>query len=665
MGGTGAMGMYLLPYLTESNYDVYVTSRSNQESNLKNLTYLQGNAKDLNWLKSQMGDGKFDAIFDFMMYNVSEFTERYRALLDMTNQYFYISSYRAYGEQTGELSEENTRLKSDMLDEHLEYQKDGYGVGKGIQENLLRQSGRNNWTIIRPTMTFSKRRIQFFSGDNFDIIRATRGVKSAIPAEFLDYHNGITYGKDVAKFLLNFIGKEKAFGEAFHPVVDVLSWRELSEIYHDVFDLDIVTVPESSYRDAIGETKGLYEDRIMERKFKRDKSLAVAELSVDDFYGTKAGLIEAWHETDLETFGKMISWEGFQAKMDVLVGENTDLSKVDPSLRVQFNAIRENYRDRVLVSIDGFNVKVINQYWEKEQLTDGVLLSRTSRQTSGQMDNRWLNFEIPQNLTKMLAADKIQLTMVFETEDDFEFTPFLHHYGVGNQVLNRKRLSKGVTEVSWLFTPSRTDFTDVAITATDFSENKMAKLLSLTLSLPNRNPVEYGKYTYGRIKIVNSPRHEPKILTVGKFTSIAPDVSLMIRTHGIDRVSTYTWFAGKALSKDVSWQSNIVDEFDSFLGETIIGNDVWIGKDVNIMGGVTIGDGAIIGTGAVITKDVPPFAVVAGVPAKILKYRFDEEAIAAFLRIKWWNWSEELIEKRFSDVSGADIADFVRKYDVK
>lgn len=265
----------------------------------------------------------------------------------------------------------------------------------------------------------------------------------------------------------------------------------------------------------------------------------------------------------------------------------------------------------------------------------------------------------------MLAADKIQLTMVFETEDDFEFTPFLHHYGVGNQVLNRKRLSKGVTEVSWLFTPSRTDFTDVAITATDFSENKMVKLLSLTLSLPNRNPVEYGKYTYGRIKIVNSPRHEPKILTVGKFTSIAPDVSLMIRTHGIDRVSTYTWFAGKALSKDVSWQSNIVDEFDSFLGETIIGNDVWIGKDVNIMGGVTIGDGAIIGTGAVITKDVPPFAVVAGVPAKILKYRFDEEAIAAFLRIKWWNWSEELIEKRFSDVSGADIADFVRKYDVK
>ena len=116
---------------------------------------------------------------------------------------------------------------------------------------------------------------------------------------------------------------------------------------------------------------------------------------------------------------------------------------------------------------------------------------------------------------------------------------------------------------------------------------------------------------------------------------------------------------------NVSWQSNIVDEFDSFLGETIIGNDVWIGKDVNIMGGVTIGDGAIIGTGAVITKDVPPYAVVAGVPAKILKYRFDEEAIAAFLRIKWWNWSEELIEKRFSDVSGADIADFVRKYDVK
>ena len=78
--------------------------------------------------------------------------------------------------------------------------------------------------------------------------------------------------------------------------------------------------------------------------------------------------------------------------------------------------------------------------------------------------------------------------------------------------------------------------------------------------------------------------------------------------------------------------------------QIIIGNDVWIGCDVTILGGVRIGNGAVIGAGALVAKDVPPYAVVVGNPARVIKYRFDEETIRALQEIKWWNWPEEKIK---------------------
>lgn len=92
----------------------------------------------------------------------------------------------------------------------------------------------------------------------------------------------------------------------------------------------------------------------------------------------------------------------------------------------------------------------------------------------------------------------------------------------------------------------------------------------------------------------------------------------------------------------------------------IIGNDVWIGYDCLIMGGVTIGDGAIIGARTVVSKDIPPYAVVVGSPPIIKRYRFDPKTIEALLRIRWWDWDDEVIMERVNDFK--DIKSFIKKY---
>ena len=90
-------------------------------------------------------------------------------------------------------------------------------------------------------------------------------------------------------------------------------------------------------------------------------------------------------------------------------------------------------------------------------------------------------------------------------------------------------------------------------------------------------------------------------------------------------------------------------------GDIIVGNDVWIGYEAVIMAGVTIGDGAIVGTRAVVTKNVPPYTIVGGVPAKAIRKRFSEDTIAALLAMEWWNWPEEKIKQHITDIQSGQI----------
>ena len=143
-------------------------------------------------------------------------------------------------------------------------------------------------------------------------------------------------------------------------------------------------------------------------------------------------------------------------------------------------------------------------------------------------------------------------------------------------------------------------------------------------------------------------------LIIGKFCSIACGAKFIFNSanHTLSSFSTYPFpifFEEWGLDiKDVAvaWDNK---------GDIVIGNDVWIGYEAVIMASVTVGDGAIIGTRAVVTKDVPPYTIVGGVPAKPIRKRFDNETLDELLKIRWWDWPEEKIARNIQAIQSGCI----------
>lgn len=141
-------------------------------------------------------------------------------------------------------------------------------------------------------------------------------------------------------------------------------------------------------------------------------------------------------------------------------------------------------------------------------------------------------------------------------------------------------------------------------------------------------------------------------LIIGKFCMIASGATFIMNggNHLTEAISAYPF----AIFGD-DW-ANAMDGKDyPHKGDTIIGNDVWIGHNATIMPGVTVGDGAIISTNATVTKNVEPYTIVGGNPAKPIRKRFSEEQIAILLKLKWWEWKIEKITRNVSILTGNDI----------
>jgi acetyltransferase-like isoleucine patch superfamily enzyme len=128
--------------------------------------------------------------------------------------------------------------------------------------------------------------------------------------------------------------------------------------------------------------------------------------------------------------------------------------------------------------------------------------------------------------------------------------------------------------------------------------------------------------------------------SIGKFCSIAPNVSIGLGIHPTDRVSTYPGF----YSRYASGATKLFKDTSVTEGERIIiGHDIWIGEGAILCDGISIGHGAVIAAGAVVTRDIAPYAIVGGVPAKQIRYRFDDKTIAFLLELKWWDMDESKI----------------------
>lgn len=163
------------------------------------------------------------------------------------------------------------------------------------------------------------------------------------------------------------------------------------------------------------------------------------------------------------------------------------------------------------------------------------------------------------------------------------------------------------------------------------------------------DPTEFGRNNV----LYHYPINHDKLI-IGKFCSIACGAKFLFNSanHTLSSLSTYPFplfFEAWDLEK-----RDVTDAWDN-KGDIVVGNDVWIGYEAVILAGVTIGDGAIVGTRAVVTKDVPPYTIVGGIPAKPIRKRFSNETIHALLKMQWWNWPEEKIRKNIPAIKSGNL----------
>ncbi len=202
-----------------------------------------------------------------------------------------------------------------------------------------------------------------------------------------------------------------------------------------------------------------------------------------------------------------------------------------------------------------------------------------------------------------------------------------------------------------------------------FSKDRVIELECMQME--NKLPVFHttiGRYSYGPIC-----RNHPWIKSIGSFCSFAGGVDVVLN-HEIRYVTTHPIIYEGKSNEDLEYSFEAREGEDYYLPgvepiselvkkqkRAVIGNDVWLGKNVIITNGSYIGNGVIAAAGAVITKDVPDYAIVAGVPAKIIRFRYLPEQIDALNRIEWWNWTDDEIRERFDDFY-LPIDEFIDKY---
>lgn len=183
---------------------------------------------------------------------------------------------------------------------------------------------------------------------------------------------------------------------------------------------------------------------------------------------------------------------------------------------------------------------------------------------------------------------------------------------------------------------------------------KLRKFNSIISIGCNINNTKFGNNVFlgENVSIVNSfigdfsyvnSNSKIRNTAIGKFCSIGPNVQIVLGKHPSNFVSSHPMFYANNKPFKTFSDKIYIEEY----GQVTIGNDVWIAEGVLIPGGVTIGNGAIITARSVVTKDVEPYSIVGGIPAKHIKYRFEADIIKKINDSEWWNWESELLKEKF------------------
>ena len=329
LGGTGAMGTHLVEILKQQGNEVFVTSRHDYPSH-RNVTYIRGDAHNEYFLKEVLVRRRWDAIVDFMIYTTAEFQHRMPQLLATTAQYVFLSSSRVYADSIEPITESSPRLLD--VSQDMDYlATDEYALAKAREENMLHRNSENeNWTIIRPYITYSENRLQLgILSTGAWLSQALRGQTIVFSKDIADRMTTLTYGYDVARGIAALIGKEKALGETFHITCDrPIRWNEVLNIYLDILESKTGRRPNvlQLQKSPIMTPQVIY-DRYYNRLF--DNSKIGRFIKTDTFASPHIGLRQCL-ESFLENHpsGGRIEVKR-TALFNRITGERTQLSEFD------------------------------------------------------------------------------------------------------------------------------------------------------------------------------------------------------------------------------------------------------------------------------------------------------------------------------------------------
>lgn len=330
LGGTGAMGTHLGEILSTRKQKVVITTRQ-QRNSKEFVEYRLGNAKDQSFLNNLLSE-KWDVIVDFMIYSELEFKERVNDILKGTNQYMFLSSSRVYDNSEKLIKESSTRLLDTSVD-NVYLSTSEYALRKARQEDILRLSGKRNWTIVRPYITYSEKRLQLgnLEKENW-LYRALKGRTILFSEDIKKHFTTLTYGFDVANALVSLMNNPISLGEAYHMTSDnSYKWGEVLELYLDVIEKETQKRPKvilQELSDFCIWNRGKYQimyDRLYDRKF--DNKKINQFLNTSEFVDAKEGLMRCLRVFIQNPKFSKTSWR-VEAQIDKVTKEKTSLSEI-------------------------------------------------------------------------------------------------------------------------------------------------------------------------------------------------------------------------------------------------------------------------------------------------------------------------------------------------